>query len=540
MKNFKRFTAAAMCMLFAVTALSGCKKEAASNTTDISNAEVLTENKMPIANGDVTLSIWLQNNSQGYLKSYADAKSMKVLQERTGINLDFQHPTGAVSEQLNIMLASGDLPDLIYYTWKFRKKDMQNGLFLNLSEYIEKWAPNFRKLLEENPHYKEEYHSTHGMEMSAAFPTVVDDEKFMCYDGYFMRKDWLDKLGLSVPETIEEWEEVLTAFKEKDPNGNGKQDEIGFSTLQYMTKYVFMPAFGICINDYYRDPKTGKVTHAALQPGYKDYLETMNRWYKKGLVNPSYLTTARNELDAMVLNDELGAFHCDNNNSMPKYMQGNHDMELVAVPFPKSPDGKHYTSQTSIKQLLRSNGTLISSSCKNVYEAVRLLDYLYSEEGKALMNWGIEGESYEVDKDGNKHFTDLIMNNPEGKTPYEAIAAYFPNTGFTGFNSYLASSALEGKFNAKLKKVKEDSVNYSLEADKGMILPNLPTTIEEDEEISNSSADLSTYMSEMYSKFIMGVEPLDNFDEFQKNIKKLGIEKVIEIKQKAYDRLQKG
>lgn len=540
MKNFKRFTAAAMCMLLAVTALSGCKKEAASNTTDISNAEVLTENKMPIANGDVTLSIWLQNNSQGYLKSYADAKSMQVLQERTGINLEFQHPTGAVSEQLNIMLASGDLPDLIYYTWKFRKKDMQNGLFLNLSEYIEKWAPNFRKLLEENPHYNEEYHSTHGMEMSAAFPTVVDDERFMCYDGYFMRKDWLDKLGLSVPETIEEWEEVLTAFKEKDPNGNGKQDEVGFSTLQYMTKYVFMPAFGICINDYYRDPKTGKVTHAALQPGYKDYLETMNRWYKKGLVNPSYLTTARNELDAMVLNDELGAFHCDNNNSMPKYMQSNPDMELVAVPFPKSPDGKRYTSQTSIKQLLRSNGTLISSSCKNVYEAVRLLDYLYSEEGKALMNWGIEGESYEVDKDGNKHFTDLIMNNPDGKTPYEAIAAYFPNTGFTGFNSYLAAIGLEGNFNEKLRKVKEDSVNYSLEADKGMILPNLPTTIEEDEEISNSSADLSTYMSEMYSKFIMGVEPLDNFDEFQKNIKKLGIEKVIEIKQKAYDRLQKG
>ncbi len=537
--KFKKITAVMAAAALTVTSFTACgDKNGERKKNDISESEVLTENTMPIANGDVELSIWMENRSQGYLKSYNDAKAVKILQEKTGLKLKFQHPTGAAAEQLNIMLASGDLPDMIHYSWKSRKKEIESGLFLNLKEYIEKSAPTFRALLDENEEYKNEYYSAYGTDIAAAFPMIADDDRFLCYDGYFIRKDWLDKLGLSVPETIEDWEKVLTAFKEGDPNGNGKKDEIGFSSYAYMTNYLFMPAFDICTLGYYINPKTGKITHAVLEKGFKNYLETMNRWYKKGLLNPSYLTTTGKELDSMVLNNELGAFHSDNNNSMPKYMQGNPDMQLVAVPFPKSSDGKQYTSQLSVKQRIRNFGTFVTSSCKNVTEAVRFLDYLYTDEGATLMNWGVEGETFKTDENGNKYFTDSIMKNKDGKTPYEAIAQYMPNTGFSGFNSYSAANALEANFPERLKKVKEASVNYSLNADKSMLLSTVPTTIEEDEEISSYSADLDTYISEMYSKFIMGSEPLENYDSFVKNAKKLGIEKIIKIKQKAYDRMK--
>lgn len=110
------------------------------------------------------------------------------------------------------------------------------------------------------------------------------------------------------------------------------------------------------------------------------------------------------------------------------------------------------------------------------------------------------------------------------------------NTGFVGFNQYKAAVALEDQLSPEIKKVKSDSVTYMSEADKSWGLPDFYTTVEEDKQISAMSADLNTYLEEMYSKLIMGVEPLEHMDSFIATAKEMGIEKIIEIKQAAYDR----
>ena len=525
----------------AVLALGGCKGGGEqTGKLDISSEPVMTENAMPITENPVTLSCWTMNLSQGYAKSYNDFEAFQILKEKTGVELKFIHPTGgAPDEQLGVMIASDDLPDLVFHTWHTKwKKEIENGTFLTLNDYIDKWAPNFRHALEQYPEYQKFYYNVYNGK-AVAFPTLVgDNDRFLCWDGYFIRKDWLDKVGMQMPNTIEEWEAVLRAFCEKDPNGNGKKDEIGFSTFDFQALYVFMPAFDVARYDYFISPTTGKVTHAILEPRFKEYLQTMNRWYQDGLINSNYLSTTGKELDAMVLNNELGAFHSDNNNSMPKYMQANPEMELVAAPYVRSSDGKRYYSYPNIKKGVRDRGVLISSKCQHIKEAVRYLDYMYSDEASTLMNWGVKGDTFDTDAQGNKYFTDFIMKNPDGKTPYEAICKYMTNTGFAGYNSSLAAEALEANLPEKVKATKAQSVEYARETEKDWLIDLLPTTAEEDAEILSYSADLDTYLSEMYNRFIMGLEPLDAYDAFVEKAKSIGIEKVIAIKQAAYDRIK--
>ncbi len=531
----KKVLCGALALTLAAGLLAGCGGRTQTAKVDVNELETLTENKMPITDDGVKLSVWMDNKSQGYVKNYGDMLAFQKLKEITGVELEFQHPTGTAAEQLNIILASNNYPDVIFNGWMDTgMKQLKNGVCLDLAPYIEKLAPNMRKLFEEKPDIKEQLLMANGEILM--FPKTVDDQKFLCYDGYFIRQDWLDKVGEKVPTTIDEWYNVLKKFRETDLNGNGQQDEVPFSSLNWMFKEAFTSAFGFSKYEYYYDEAEGKVTHAVLSPNFKAYLETMNKWYSEKLINENFLNTNGKELDSLVLNDQLGAFYIDNNNSMPKYMQLNPNIKLTAVPYPTWNGGKNYYPNAAIIQTMRGDGAMITTSCKNVVEAVRYFDYLYSEEASDMMNWGFEGETYTKEADGTKKFTDLIQKNPEGKTPYEAICKYMTNTGFAGIIQYAAANELESNLSDELKQVKADSVKYALEADKGMLLRPLKYTVEESDEKASKEADITSYVAEMTGKFIIGAEPLSNFDQFIETLKTMGIEDVIKIRQDAYDR----
>ncbi len=141
-------------------------------------------------------------------------------------------------------------------------------------------------------------------------PFLLGDEMLSSVNGPALRKDWLDKLGLKVPTTIAEWETVLTAFRDKDPNGNGKKDEIPYlATIKPENEtdlnHMFVGAYGITA-DFYQDG--GKVQYGPIQPQFKEYITQMARWYKEGLLDKDYATTDGKLKDAKVTNNQLGAF----------------------------------------------------------------------------------------------------------------------------------------------------------------------------------------------------------------------------------------
>ena len=265
----------------------------------------------------------------------------------------------------------------------------------------------------------------------------------------------------------------------------------------------------------------------------------MSRWYKEGLINKSYINTTTSQLDSMMLNDTLGSAYMDNNNSLPKYLLANEDIKLVAAPYPTDKNSKQYHPSNGSIATVVGMGSIITKNCKYVTEAVRYMDYLYTQEASDFMYWGEEGVSYTVDSDGEYKYTDLILNNPDGKAPYEAICKYMTNVGWTGLHQYKSMLGLESKLEDRIKKVKTQSVQFSLNTDKSLLLPGtLPTTSDEDKQLAKITADLDTYLMEMYDKFLIGTEPIENLDTFVATAKELGLMDVIKIKQTAYDRIE--
>lgn len=537
MKKMKRMLALCLTMCLIVAAMAGCgKKESAS--TDASSMEALTENTLPITTEDITLDVWVKNSSQGYATGYEDYKVIDEIEKRTGIKLNFIHPVGSAQEQLNIMKASGDLPDIIIYYFSPNGilGDVEAGTYLDLKEYVDKFAPNFKRRVEENERFQK------GMknmgDVIGYLPMLVDDPAYNAYNGYFIRQDWLEQVGMDIPETIEEWEKVLTAFRD-NKLGDGKT--VPFATIAdgSMPYEIFASAFGLSnIVTTSRIDKDGNVTHNVLQPGYKEYLVTMNRWYKEGLIDPNFLAGSVKQCDSMMLNGELGSIYIDNNNDIPKYMSTNPDLNLVAVPYPKAADGSCVSPVGNAD--LSSLGFVITGGCEHPVEAMRFIDYLYSEEASDLLNWGIEGETYEVDADGNKHFTDYVLNNAEGKSPTEAFASkYFCRGAMWGVTQYSAMRGLEENFSEEIKKQREQSIQYSMKTNKELIVTSFVLTEEERDEISRKGTEVNTYITEMHQKFILGKEPLSNFDKFVENVKKMGLTDILKIYQGAYDRLNK-
>lgn len=182
-------------------------------------------------------------------------------------------------------------------------------------------------------------------------------------------------------------------------------------------------------------------------------------------------------------------------------------------------------------------GAAVTTSCEDVETAVKLLDYCWSEEGERLVNWGIEGESYEM-VDGWPQFTDQIINNDLGLSPSQAHAQYrqlngpFPMDHWQRLVSKTDHFLEEGE-------VDENIASLNLWAKNGVQPAGLPSTTilsEESADYASKFNEISTYVDEMYSKFIMGQESLDNFDAYIENLNKMGIDDVIATQEAALAR----
>ena len=344
-----------------------------------------------------------------------------------------------------------------------------------------------------------------------------------------VRKDMLDKAGLQVPETIDEWHVALTEFKKQGATAPLSYD------LLYWEKYygVFMGAYGTKADFYLKD---GKATYGYLEPEFKEGLNTLRQWYSEGLIDKNVVKIP--DLDANILNSVTGASCVWAGGGLGKYLTAMKDKDstfnLVPAPFPVINKGDTPKFGTKEKLLNVNNNAFITSKCKNVELAMRFLDYGYSEKGHMLFNFGKEGESYEM-KDGNPVYTDLILHNPDGLSVSDSMKKYLlaMNSGpFVQDERYI-----EQYYQYQQQKDAVDIWSKS-EADVNS-LPLISLTAEESSKISKIMNDVETCADEMIYKFIMGIEPIDKYDSFVKQLKGFGIDDAIEIYNTAIERYNK-
>jgi len=483
-----------------------------------------------------SLTYWVAMNPEesAVLKSYNEMGMYKELERITGTKVQFQHHTfEQQTDQFNLtmLMASRTLPDVIDSNWSMAQPDklIRDGKIIRLNELIDQYAPNLSKLLNKKPDIRKLITSDEGN--IYAFPTIADDPSLSVFNGLIIRKDWLDKLGLQPPTTIEEWEHMLIAFRDEDPNGNGIQDEIPlmYNKDTFFISYAFAGAFGITTEFYHEN---GTVKYGPYEPQFKEYLALLNKWYTEGLIDKDYLTTDTNVMDAKVRNNQVGAFNGWVASSIGKYsvmMKDKHpEFELMGVVFPKLGSKDQVIAKKQNKY--EGFGAAISANAPNPEKIVAWLDYGYSQEGHILFNFGIEGESYTMVND-KPVFTDLILRNPDHLPVSQALAKY---TRMGSAAPFEYSAEGYSQYNALPEQI-EAKENW-LKADHNQLLPNLSLRLEEQMQEAAIMKDLLRYQDEMLNKFIMGIEPLDKFEEYIHTLQKLGIEEEIQIKQAAFDR----
>ena len=426
------------------------------------------------------------------------------------------------TEVFNIMMASGRLSDIICTTRVNFTKFGKQGAFKPLESYM-KYAPNFKAFLVANPDVKKYITAADGHiyfipTLSEAFAT----------SGWFIRQDWLDKLKLPVPKTLAQYHDTLKAFVNDDPNGNGKKDEIGFMSRSIggiSNLYPLWDAHTDSLNnDMYVDKK-GKVKFGPMEPAYKDAMINLAQWYKDGLIDKEIFTRGSSARNVLLANNTLGATHdlfgsTSKLNYTVKNIPG---LKLYVMAPPASKSGG--VQEATKRSRFTGNGWGMAYSNKNPIETMKYFDFFYSNEGKTLMNFGIEGKTYTMVK-GVPKFTDEFK----------------AKSGIPELNDMGAEVGIgyDQDFTAEQQLLLTDISNTGIDMYRknnyfATQYPLLDFTDSQERVIETKMAAIDTCTFENSQKWILGGESVQTgWDDYIKTLKKLGIDDVIKVHQNAY------
>ena len=510
-----------MTALALLTAMTACGK---SNTevskTNMEKGEI----SYPI-DTDETIRYWvaLPSALSTSVRNFGETEYAKELMKRTGVNIEYLHPSsGDETQALNLLIASDDLPDIIETNWLSQNPAamIQKKVIVALNDYTD-YMINLCKYLDENPDVDKQVKTDDGEYY--AFPFIRNGEKLLATSGFMARSDWMEELNIEMPETIEDWENMLKVLKTKCTAPLG----VHMNTLTFLCG-----GFGIS-GSYYVD--NGTVKNGLLEQGYKEFLTTMKRWYDNGYIDKNAAMLDAKQIQSNILNSYSAIDFGAGGSLMGIYLNAKDDsgeeFGLTALPYPSAEKG--VKAEFGNKQFKYSpiNGAAITTKASNPELCARLLDYAYSEEGSMFNNFGIEGVSYEM-KDGVPTYTELITNNPDGLAMGQALPMY-------------AKAAGEGPFIQDERYIVQYYQNPAQKAaldiwgdnnHENHMLPQITLTKEESSEFARLNNAIETYSSEMLIKFIVGNEALDNYDAYIEQLKSMGIERCIEIEQNALDR----
>lgn len=480
----------------------------------------------------------LNANTAQVVKNLGETEFAKVWQEKAGVKIEFQHPpAGQVDDAFSILVASGDYPDIIEYKWIDYPggpvSAIENGVIIELSEVFEKYSPNLTALFEKYPEIKKMIRTDEGHFYVYPFLRgyTVENNALLFSEGAAIRKDLLDKLGMSIPETASEWYAMLKGFKEQ----LNIEIPLTIRGTDHLTR-LLGPGFD-SFDDFYVED--GVVKHGLIDATRLDYLTEARKWYEEGLLDSEFLVVDKNTQANKVLNGQVGATYAPGGSGMgtwiPALQETDPNIDFTSAP-PMTPVKGRLAKFSKMNTIYGNSGpsAAISTACKNVEAAARVLDFMYGEEGHMLVNFGIEGVSYEM-VNGTPTYTAVITDNPNGLSMTNAMSLYMrchTNGAFVQDPRYIEQYYRLPQQQEALRMWTQTEMGKHL-------LPPVSATSAESEELAQIMNNVKIYSKEMESKFITGVEPLSKFDEYVNQLKAFGIERAIEITQNCYDRYMK-
>lgn len=509
--------------------------------------------------GDVKLKVAVIGDPA--IENWETNAYIKYLEEQTNIDLEFEViPEDGAAEKIGLILASGEYPDVFLSVGvsdaMITKYGVEQKLFLPLNDLIDTKGDNILKLFEAFPGSRERMTQLDGEIYS--LPEVN-----VCYHCQFRQKfwinsSWLEKLNLKAPTTTEEFYNVLVAFRDQDPNGNGQQDELpmianyddGWHTNSdsfVMNAFTYYPlnlrkaisggaeAFGLYLND-------GKVVTCLNDvKGMKDGLAFVNKLVSEQLFFEGSFSqnnaTDQIQGEGGLVGGAAGGYiqFCQTGSEMYQ----NYDYLLPLT----GPDGQR--NMTSFPyEGVGGNKFVISASCANPEAALRLADFMYSFDATIRGYYGVHGEDWTepdagaVGLNGEPALYKVLTPWQDVNVQNNSVLQYtisYRDAAFRGGKETDLSTINKKAGDGLELWLLQATQEYEPLADKSKPLPPMKFDSETTEELGLLSTELNSFIKEGITAFMTGNNSVDNYEEWLKELDALGMSKLIELYQKAYE-----
>ncbi|WP_127583612.1 extracellular solute-binding protein [Paenibacillus koleovorans] len=434
------------------------------------------------------------------------------LEQKTNTDLDLVSlPHAQYNDQLSLKFASGDFPD-VYQSWSGPEADLvAAGKVLELNALIDKFGPNLKKVIPKNAW---DAVSVNGKILAIPQPSTYSNSVL------YVRKDWLDKLGLQVPKTSDELMNVLKAFRDKDPNGNGKKDEIPFSMREKFSWGDNIFGMWGVNNSWTESFYNNEVIIQNIHPNMKPALSFIKSMVDEKVMDSEFLTNSRTVWEQKIKSGLVGMWshtqqlawqwQVDLDKTIP-----NEKPDVVAIPTPR---GAGYDGPLGTRWSPIAKTFIIMKSAKNPEAIIKFFDWLVTEEGQLFSDLGQEGNAYK--KENGKIVIDTAK--------MEKQASFTNIFKIHDLNEAVEEAKLSNPAAyAKVKAardigLKEGFVNESV---------GMPSV--------KNNYDIANQFLEAGSKIVLGREPLTHFDDFVKTWRKQGGDEMVKERTDWYNKNRK-
>lgn len=462
------------------------------------------------------------------------------LEEDTNVHIDWTNYNADFIEKRNLDIASGDLPDAIYnagagdydlLNWS------ESGIIVPIEDVIEEHMPNLKKIFEEKPEYKKLSTAPDGHIYSLPWIEELGEGKESIHtvnDMAWINVEWLDNLGLEMPKTMDELVTVLEAFKTKDPNKNGKADEIPFSFINdggnEDLKFLF-GAFGEGDNDdHLVVDNDGKVQFTADKEAYKEGIKFFNQLSQKNLIDSEAFEQDWNTYVAKGKEQKYGVyFTWDKAN-----ITGDNDKYDV-LPVLAGEKGRKHVTRTNGLGFSRDR-FVITSANQNIELTAKWIDKMYEPLQSVQNNWGTYGDEneaniFELDNGMLKH-KDLegaapgeLRQKTEGSGPLAILDSYY------GKYTTMPDDA-KWRIDLMHKNYLEHITNENN-------YPKVFLDKESTDRLAKIETDMFDFVSRKRAEWITNGKIDEEWTAYLEELQRVGLDEWVQIKQEGYDNFTK-
>lgn len=494
--------------------------------------EELPEISYPLSDDTITLTIMsncfpdVSSMLNGQLiNTYACKRAYEVT------NVALESILFLDTTQFVMAVSSGDYPDMFgnnlvdSYTGG-RAAMYYDGVIIDFADMLKEHAPDYYRYFSQDKGFSKQLTLDDGEIVSMSVYGKPINQ------GAMIRQDLLDELGLEVPQTYDELEEVLKAFV----NSGKVQSGLNMYGLMQTDRYSgFYNGFDLSMSGAALEFQVddGQVNMSIMTPQYREFIELLANWYQAGLIPQDFYNRNEGNTNGDLLDGLVGFSYSGVDYMDSSFFEGSNAEGSQWVPVAdirREPDqplkyGPLMQNVTSMCQLM------ISTTCEYPEEALSYMNWFFTEEGSMAFNLGEEGVSYVDNGDGTYTYTDVVLHNPDGLAVRQArwLNAGIDVMPFLYVSEWQDDAAAVNEYQKTAISIWNQN-----KTTEGIYYGDM--TSEETERYSALASDLITYASSMLPSFVLGETSLDQWETFQNTLMEMGAEELVELKQAAYER----